>query len=50
MLVHDFAGGRLRFHDPAGDTPASSAGVWLDLAQFERFYAGRGIAVALPRA
>ena len=50
VLVHDFAGGRLRFHDPAGDTAGSSASVRLDLAQFERFYAGRGIAVALPRA
>ena len=49
VLVHDFADGRVRFHDPAGDTPASSAGVWLDLAEFARFYAGRGIAVELPR-
>ncbi|HLW95762.1 MAG TPA: hypothetical protein VKS25_10315 [Solirubrobacteraceae bacterium] len=50
VLVHDHADGRLRLHDPAGDRPASSAGVWLDLADFERFYAGRGIAVELPRA
>ena len=34
---------------PAGDTPATSEGVWLDRADFERFYAGRGIAVQLPR-
>lgn len=49
VLVHESADGRLRFHDPAGDTPATSEGVWLDRADFERFYAGRGIAVQLPR-
>jgi hypothetical protein len=49
VLVHDSRDGRLRFHDPAGDTPASSEGVWLSSVEFERFYAGRGIAVELPR-
>jgi hypothetical protein len=50
VLVHDSRDGRLRFHDPAGDAGVNSAGVWLDLAEFERFFAGRGIAVALPRS
>jgi hypothetical protein len=50
VLVHDSVDGRLRFHDPAGDTAANSAGVWLDVAEFARYYAGRGVAVELPRA
>lgn len=49
VLVHDSRGGRLRFHDPAGDRPQNSAGVWLGIDEFERFYAGRGVAVELPR-
>jgi hypothetical protein len=43
-------GRRLRFHDPAGDGPHNTSGVWLEREVFERFYAGRGVAVALPRA
>jgi hypothetical protein len=52
VLVFDASsdGRRLRFHDPAGDGPHNTSGVWLDLAVFERFYAGRGVAVELPRA
>jgi hypothetical protein len=52
VLVFDASsdGKRLRFHDPAGDGPHNTSGVWLELAAFERFYAGRGIAVELPRA
>jgi hypothetical protein len=44
VLVFDADAERLCFHDPAG-----SAGVWLETAAFEPFFAGRGIAVALPR-
>jgi hypothetical protein len=42
-------GRRLRFHDPAGDGPHNTSGVWLEREVFERFYAGRGVAVELPR-
>jgi hypothetical protein len=42
-------GRRICFHDPAGDSPQSARGVWLALEEFERFYAGRGVAVTLPR-
>lgn len=44
VLVIDGDGERLCFHDPAGGD-----GVWLDTRTFERFYAGRGIAVELGR-
>jgi len=37
--------GRVCFQDPSGDPRA----VWLERVVFERFFAGRGIAVALPR-
>lgn len=37
------------FHDPAGNDPDNTRGVWLGLEEFERFFAGRGVAVALPR-
>jgi hypothetical protein len=52
VLVFDASadGRRLRFHDPAGDGPHNTSGVWLEREVFERFYAGRGVAVALPRA
>ncbi len=43
-------GERLCFHDPAGDGPQSAGAVWLSRETFGRFYAERGIAVALPRA
>ena len=42
-------GSRLCFHDPAGHVPEAARAVWLELAVFERFYAERGIAVALAR-
>jgi hypothetical protein len=38
--------GRVRFLDPSGEPDA----VWLERAVFERYFAGRGIAVALARA
>ena len=51
VLVIDASsdGERLCFHDPAGDTERSCAGVWLRREVFERFYAERGITVELPR-
>jgi len=47
VLVIDASadGARVCFHDPAGERAA----VWLERAAFERYYAGRGIAVALAR-
>lgn len=36
----------VRFHNPSGDTPATSVDVSLDLDRFGHFFAGRGIAVA----
>jgi hypothetical protein len=38
----------VRFHNPSGDAPATSAHVRLDLATFDRFFAGRGIKIAAP--
>jgi hypothetical protein len=35
--------GALRFHNPSGDTPATRADARLPPAEFERFFAGRGI-------
>jgi hypothetical protein len=46
----DADAGRLCFHDPSGDRPDSSRAVWLENDTFARYYAERGIAVALPRA
>ena len=45
VIDADADGGRLCFHDPSGARAA-----WLAAADFERFFAGRGIAVTLPRA
>jgi len=46
VLVFDADGDgeRLCFHDPSGERAG-----WIETAEFERFFAGRGIAVALPR-
>jgi len=44
VIDADADGARLCFHDPSGERAA-----WLGAADFERFYAGRGIAVTLPR-
>ena len=50
LVIERSADGRsICFHDPAGDGPANTRGVWLQLEAFERFFAGRGVAVALPR-
>lgn len=37
--------GRLRFHNPSGDTVATRRDARLGVADFARFYAGRGIAL-----
>jgi hypothetical protein len=39
---------RIVFHNPSGDTPAAQENASLDLQQFDRFFAGRGIAI-FPR-
>ena len=49
VIDADDSGRRLRFHDPSGDHERNARGVWLDISEFERFYAQRGIAVTLPR-
>jgi hypothetical protein len=41
--------GRLCFHDPSGHRPERASAVWVGEDEFERFFAGRGIAVTLPR-
>ena len=48
VLVFDACedGGRVGFLDPAGEPGR----VWLERAVFERYFAGRGVAVALARA
>ena len=48
VLVLDAStdGTRICFQDPSGERAA----VWLERGAFERYYAGRGIAVTLPRA
>jgi hypothetical protein len=51
VLVIDVAAdaSRLCLHDPAGDGSERSRAVWLESDTFARYYAERGIAVALPR-
>jgi len=51
VLVIDVSADRERlcFHDPSGDGPASTRGVWLAREVFARFYAERGVVVELPR-
>lgn len=43
VLVFGRADAMLRFHNPSGDTPEAQADVRLPVADFARFYAGRGI-------
>jgi hypothetical protein len=40
--------GRLRFHNPSGDSTATQEDVRLDLPAFERFHAERGILIPPP--
>ena len=46
---HDPAAGTVTFHNPSGHTPAARAAT-LTTAQFETFYAGRGVTVTLTLA
>ncbi|WP_246513833.1 C39 family peptidase [Neoroseomonas soli] len=43
VLVFAAAGDVLRFHNPSGHSPAAQADTRLPVADFARFYAGRGI-------
>ncbi len=43
VLVYGAADGVLRFHNPSGDTAASQRDARMAVADFARFYAGRGI-------
>jgi hypothetical protein len=45
VLVFGTQGDTLRFHNPSGDVPAAQADARLPVADFARFYAGRGIAI-----
>ena len=47
VLVFGAEGGALRFHNPSGDTVASQCDARLPVAEFARFYAGRGIAIGV---
>ena len=47
VLVFGAEGRALRFHNPSGDTVASQCDARLPVAEFARFYAGRGIAVGV---
>lgn len=49
VLVTDAVDGRVCFHNPSGDTPATRRNVWMDAERFGGFYAERGIAIELPR-
>ena len=47
VLVHGVTrGGALVLHNPSGDQPETQADARVDLADFARFFAGRGILVA----
>jgi hypothetical protein len=52
VLVYECSedGASVCFHDPAGDRSENASGVWLARSEFERFFAGRGVAVTLARA
>lgn len=45
VLVFAAEDGVLRFHNPSGDTDASQHDARLPVADFARFYAGRGMAI-----
>ena len=46
VLIFGAEGGVLRFNNPSGDTPASQGDARLPVADFGRFFAGRGIVLA----
>ena len=43
-------GERICFHNPSGTSAETQRAVWMDAERFAGFYAGRGIAVGLPRS
>lgn len=45
VLVHGQGDGMLVFHNPSGHDPASREAVALPVVTFDRFFAGRGIAI-----
>ncbi|MGO4728097.1 MULTISPECIES: C39 family peptidase [unclassified Inquilinus] len=45
VLVHGFEDGRLVFHNPSGHDRAAREAVALPVETFDRFFAGRGIAI-----
>ena len=45
VLVFGTEDGRLRFHNPSGDSGSTQRDMRLAVADFARFYAGRGIAL-----
>ena len=45
VLVFGAEGGAVRFHNPSGDVAAAQEDARLGIAEFGRFFAGRGIAV-----
>lgn len=49
VIDADLTSERVRFHNPSGHTTATQRDVVLAAQSFERFYAGRGIAVTVPR-
>jgi hypothetical protein len=49
VIDADPTAGWVRFHNPSGDSVRTQRQVKLGVADFERFYAGRGIALKVPR-
>ena len=49
VLVTEASPERIVFHNPSGHDPASQENVALPLPVFDRFFAGRGIRIDLPR-
>jgi hypothetical protein len=45
VLVTAAGGGMIRFHNPSGHDEAARENVDLPVADFDRFFAGRGIVV-----
>ena len=50
VLAIDADGERICFHNPSGTSAETQRAVWMEAERFAGFYAGRGIAVGLPRS
>lgn len=48
VLVYAAGAGRVRFHNPSGDTRTSQEDVVMTIREFARFHAERGIRIAAP--